>query len=193
MAGGIIMKGNKTINAYIKFFKNKPATGFKHTELLMQEYLQKVNSDGYGYINLALCLEEETDNYLKEKFKSYYNFLNSEDVVILMDKTGMSKEEILNVSTKNDRKGLTQKWHLLISYLCMSWYLGDSIKPSFISCPELLMWMVESSGLFNEADIKAFYQAAVSYRNKEISYHDWREFKNEYYTKINGNVMESYN
>ncbi len=146
-----------------------------------------------GYIDLAVAFE-------------FYNYL-SENEDIIKQKTGIDiKQEILHPTTSPN-----QKWHLMISYLCgimfeMKTNEKRRMNIAGIFCPELCLWMLETSEIFkNDGDVLlSIKEHAINYKNKRDfegynysstkgSSAEWKRFIKPYMDKLHKAIMKKYN
>ena len=185
---------NNNLYAYINFFKDKKEYNCNLTNAFIKNYQQEISGSGYGYINLANFIEKrgETDGKLKEEFIAYYEYLNSDNVNELENLIGMRKEEMLDVKVNAIEGEPNQKWHLLVSYLGMTWFQRGRLCIHSVSCPELWIWMFETSGIFKQCQLDKIYNKAIEYREKKIGTLEWKKYIKEYRRTLHKEVVYTY-
>jgi hypothetical protein len=185
---------NETIQAYINYFKSKKTDNCQYTNNFIQNYQQEISKNGYGYINLAdyINYQGKTHTKLNKNSRDYYEFLiNSKDISNLEELIGMPREDILNVSIDAKNGKPNQKWHLLVSYLGMAWFQDKKVRIGSVICPELWLWMFESSGIFTKDELKYVYNKAIEYKTKKIACSDWKKHVTHFRKKLDNAVRHN--
>lgn len=179
-------KYKNIINSYLKFFSDKELHYPKSDEFI-KEYQQ----DKGGYIDLAKCFENKGTKG-KEDDKKYYNFLNSlkdfrkYPAFEIIKKENEDARKVLNFLVDKTKCEPNQKWHLIVSYMGMSYYLFESGKRKrmnhhAITCGELIIWVAEAC----EVDfVEEIYNNAVKRNIGELSYQKWRKLVKKYWEKF---------
>lgn len=194
------------VKAYMKFFRDKSAE-----TSIASTFADKYCQQSGGYIELANDFEnidiiksklEDKKAVHEKESEAYYDFLTSNisnqdgktNIESLCDLTGLSENEILHPSTTPN-----QKWHLMISYLGMKQFHKKRPVLHMVSCPELWIWMFETSG---ECEIDKIENHAINYKlNQECDgfkydecrpCNEWKRFLKEFRNRLHKMVVEEY-
>ncbi len=191
---------DRITESYLIYYSNKTCDGCDRTKNLIKDYQQELSSNGYGYINLAKFIETEggTD-CLKEDYKPYYYFLRELE---LNDKLHefeafkyLNDESLqqllpLKVKVNSEEYEPNQKWHLIVSYLGMNVFLKCRTSIHSVICPELWMWMFETSDdIFNEKELDDIYNKAIEFKLRKIDKNEWKEFIKPYRQKLHSVIL----
>jgi hypothetical protein len=159
----------RTMDDYIKFFKNKPLTGI-YTDKFIKEYQQS----GGGYISFARAIAERDPQKCDGGQREYCNYLlgmkdkkeAAQKIAELLGIDPRTVEEMnpLEVTVNREQGEPNQKWHLFLSWFGWKKYIKKEPAIDRASCPELWLWMFESSGVFDEEEVKELYEKAVAYK-----------------------------
>ena len=187
----------RTMDDYIKFFKDKPLKG-KYTDGFIKEYQQ---SEG-GYISFARAIAERDSKKCESGQREYCSYLLGmkekkgavQKIAELLGIDLRTVEEMnpLEVTVNQEQGEPNQKWHLFLSWF--GWKKFENKEPAIAqaSCPELWLWMVEASGVFNEEELKNLYEKAVVYK-KAADYKkalgEWKKILKEYRIKLEENMV----
>ena len=181
------------MDIYIDFYSHIRACGWKYTDLFVKEYQQPRG----GYISFAKGIEDCNDSSMDTKTKEYYYYLKKlKNVSKFRAFSDLSEDEFRNlnifgVKVDAEKGKPTQKWHLLVA-----WFGGrifENKEPGWQApCPELWLWLFESSGFFDDEEIEAFYKKAVIYaKDRKNRRSEWLRIIKSYRAKLEPKIYEA--
>ena len=194
---------NVTMDDFIRFFKDKPVSCKETNAFVAKEENRQTNT---GYIALANAISKR-DSKLCDKIleghKEYCEDLFKHDdegnaIEWVAEQLGIEAKYVKEIDPMHipcNEKGIvvpSQKWHLFVSYFGWKKYIGKKPYISRVSCPELWLWMFESSG-HSSSEIKDIYEQAELYRNGNKNKESWNDYCKGLAQKLNDVILKTRN
>ncbi len=192
---------DRITESYLKYYSDKSCDGCNRTNNLIKDYQQELSSNDYGYINLAKFIETKgTTDCLREGFKPYYYYLSELEkngklhefeAFKYLNNESLQQLSPLKVKVNSKEYEPNQKWHLIVSYLGMNVFLKCRTSIHSVICPELWMWMFETSDdIFNEKELDDIYNKAIEFKLGKIDKNEWKDYIKPYRQRLHSAIMD---